>query len=105
MTICATLANGSFTNFAQIADCSLNTAFGLDYTAFALVAIAGFAFLAYYFRLDSRIALVFGFGIVYMFDLLAGGNQMLQFAMVLLGIGIALSITTGVLSNAKEYSG
>jgi len=104
LATCTTLYNGTNTTFADFADCGLWSMFGLDYTAFGFVALAGLAFLSYYFRLDSRVALLSGFTIVYMFDLLAGGSQYLQIAMLLLGIGMALAIATGLMSNVKEYT-
>jgi len=104
LATCSNLYNGVNTTFADFANCGIFSMFGLDYTAFGFVALSGLAFLAYYFRLDSRIALLSGFTIVYMFDLLAGGSQYLQITMLLLGIGMALAIATGLMSNVKDYT-
>ena len=108
--VCNNLYQGSATTFADFANCGIQTMFGLDYVAFGFVALLGLTVLAYYFRLNSKLALVFGFTIVYMFDILAGGSQVtggsqfLQFTMILLGFGMAIVIATGLMSIVKEYA-
>ncbi len=101
---CNNFFKGTDTTLADFADCGIGTMFGLDYVAFGFVALFAVAILAYFFRLDARVSLVFGFAIVYMFDLLSGGSQILQLTMLLLGMGMALAIATGLMSNVKEYT-
>lgn len=79
--------------------------FGYDFTLFAFVSLLVLAGAGYLFRLPSILVTILGWGLVYMFDMLGGGQSyLLQIILLLLSIAIAIEIIRGVLSYAKDWS-
>ena len=87
-----------------LADCFVGTLFGLDWTIAAFVSLAVIASLAYWFRIPSVVSMGLGFAWLYMFDLIAGGSNILQFGMAILALGFAVNLFIGMISYVKEYS-
>jgi hypothetical protein len=102
--VCETVYNGAATTMADVFNCGIGSLFGYDYVLVAIAIIAVLLVLGYKFRLPAGFALVMGWGVVYMLDLMAGGNQNLQIIMVLLIVGIGAYIIMGVLHYGKEYA-
>ncbi len=79
--------------------------FGADFTLFAFICLMIIAGIVYLYRFPFVLGLILAWVLVYMFDLLGGGNSfILQFLLALLSLGIAVSIVKGVLDYAKEWS-
>jgi len=102
--VCETVYNGAATTMLDVFNCGIGSLFGYDYVLVAIAIVAILIILSYKFRIPTGFALVMGWGVVYMLDLMAGGNQNLQVIMVLLIIGIGIYIVQGVLRYGKEYS-
>lgn len=92
-------------NFADITNQYVFSWFGADFTLFAIIGLIVIIGLAYLFRLPYHLSLSIGWVLVYMFDLLGGGQSVvLQAILLLLSIGLAVMIIKGVLDYAKEWS-
>lgn len=92
-------------NFADITNQYVFSWFGADFTLFAIIGLIVIIGLAYLFRLPYHLSLSIGWVLVYMFDLLGGGQSViLQAILLLLSIGLAIMIIKGVLDYAKEWS-
>lgn len=79
--------------------------FGGDFTLFAFLCLIMIIALTYMFRFPFQLALVIGWVLVYMFDLLGGGQSyILQITLMLLSLGLAISIIKGVLDYAREWA-
>lgn len=92
-------------NFADITNQYVFSWFGADFTLFAIIGLIIIIGLAYLFRLPYHLSLSIGWVLVYMFDLLGGGQSViLQAILLLLSIGLAIMIIKGVLDYAKEWS-
>lgn len=79
--------------------------FGSDFTLFAFICLIIIIALTYMFRFPFQLALVIGWVLIYMFDLLGGGQSViLQAILLLLSLGLAIGIIKGVLDYAKEWS-
>lgn len=86
----------------EMINCLVGSAFGIDWVMAALVILGGIALAAYIFRIPGVLALVFGFALVYAFDLMAGGSYILQVLLLLLGFGLIFSIFTGIMRGVGE---
>ena len=85
-------------NFADITNQYVFSWFGADFTLFAIVCLIIIVALSYLFRLPYHLSLA----IVYMFDLLGGGQSVTP--TILLSIGLAILIIKGVgLCERMEY--
>ena len=92
-------------NFADITNQYVFSWFGADFSLFAIIGLIVIIGLAYLFRLPYHLSLSIGWVLVYMFDLLGGGQSViLQAILLLLSIGLAIMIIKGVLDYAKEWS-
>jgi len=99
------LLEATITNFADMTNQYVFSWFGADFTLFAIIGLIIIIGLAYLFRLPYHLSLVIGWVLVYMFDLLGGGQSViLQAILLLLSIGLAVMIIKGVLDYAKEWS-
>lgn len=104
LTICSNIYNGNATNITNISDCFVSALFGQDYLVFGFFLVFFIMAVAYYFRIPNILSLMLGFSIVYMLDMISGGNPALQMVMLLLGLGMAIVLATGVFSYVKQYS-
>ena len=102
--VCETVYQGASTTMMDVFNCGVGSLFGTDYVLVAIAIIGILVLMSYKFRIPTGFALVMGWGVVYMLDLMAGGSQNLQIIMVLLVIGIGVYILMGVLNYGKEYS-
>lgn len=79
--------------------------FGGDFTLFAFICLIMIIAFTYMFRFPFQLALVIGWVLVYMFDLLGGGQSyILQITLMLLSLGLAISIIKGVLDYVREWA-
>lgn len=99
------LLDVAITNFADMTNQFVFGWFGADFTLFAIVCLIIIVALSYLFRLPYHLSLSIAWVLVYMFDLLGGGQSViLQAILLLLSIGLAVMIIKGVLDYAKEWS-